>query len=114
MLAQTGKRLSKPHIDLLRGNVVPGRREIDVTPTELTAMLDEIEYYRAEVLDVPDLESRTRTTPTPDAALAAYRALVNTHAADMPGGVGDWTFALGFFLGLGLNLETARHLSIRV
>lgn len=116
--AQTGKRLSKPHIDLLRGNVVPGRRSIDVTPAELTSMLDEIEYYRAEVLDVPDLESRTRTTPSAESALIQYKAMIEANTADLPdleeGALWVYPLALGFFLGLGLTLETARHLALRV
>lgn len=106
--------LSDAHLNRLREALIPGRREIDITPHELRSLLDEVEHHRIPQIDLDEPASRTRTIPTPDAALAAYRALVETHAADMPGAVEDWTFALGFFLGLGLNLETARHLSIRV
>lgn len=110
--------LSDPHLSRLRETLVPGRREIDLTPYELRALLDEVEFHRIPPIDLDEPTARTRTIPTPEVALAQYRSMIEANTADLPdleeGALWVYPLALGFFLGLGLTLETARHLSIRV
>lgn len=106
--------LSDTHINHIRETLRPGCREITLGEHEVRALLDEVEQHRIPPVDLHEEIARTRTIPTADEAIARYRATLEANASDMPGAAEDWTFALGFFLGLGLTLEVARHLSIRV
>lgn len=116
-MVDRNSRLSDAHLARIREVVHPGIREVEVSADELVMMLDEIEQHRIPVLDLdhPDPEARTKTIPSADSAMIRYRAMLTAHAEDMPDGdEGPYPMALGFFLGLGLDLATARHLALRV
>lgn len=107
-------RLTDPHLARLREAAAPGVREIEVTADELRMMLNEIDDARIPIIDLePDIEARTRTTPLMVEAVARWKAV--SSAPDFcPAEYDPEWVAFGFFLGLGLDVATARHLSLRV